>query len=201
MFATARDPLLAHGLIERAGIAHNLLDIFSVAPAAQRVFGVIIEGNVEHGTKIQIEPEKAQQSSGDIAVAPDQIDIVFIAQLLRVRRFASDAPQSRDAPAFLIDCNNGLDVAQVAQIVDELSELRRALEVASEENECSRLHAPKQAGCFRIEFFPGNTRHDQLTKPVSVHWRQASIFIGKYSMINSQRTRAHAQHSTTILSC
>src|SRR6476469_4845871 len=96
MFAAAADPLPAHGLIKRTGIAHDLFDIFSVAPAVQRVFGVVIEGNVEHGTKIEIESEKAQQTSGDIAVAPDQIDIVFIAQLLRVRRFVSDAPQSRD---------------------------------------------------------------------------------------------------------
>ena len=97
-------------------------------------------------------------------MAPDQSDIVFIAQLLRVRRFVSDASQSRDAPAFLIDRNNGLDVAQVAQIIDELSELCRALEVASEQNECPRLHVTKQPGCFRIEFFSWHASHDQLTK-------------------------------------
>src|SRR5712691_5531794 len=154
MFTAARNPLLAHGLVERAGIAYHLLDIFSVAPAVERILGVVLEGNVEHRAKIEIEPEKAQQTSGDVAVAPDEIDIVLLAQLLRVRRFVSDAPQSRHAPAFLIDRNNRLDVAQVAQIVDELSELRPALEIASEENECSRLHASEQPGCFHIEFFP-----------------------------------------------
>src|SRR5512132_3786430 len=137
MFAAAADPLPAHGLIKRTSIAHNLFDIFSVAPAVQRVFGVIIEGNIEHRTKIEIESEKAQQTSGDVPMAPDQIDVVFISQLLRVRRFVSDAPESRDAAALLIDCDDGLDVAQLTQIVDELSELRRALEIASEENECS----------------------------------------------------------------
>src|SRR5512132_1938260 len=172
MFAAAGDPLPAHGFIKRTGIAHNLFDIFSVTPAVQRVFSVIIEGNVEHRTKIEIEPEKAQQTSGYVAVAPDQIDIVLLAQLLRVRRFVSDAQQSRHAPAFLIDRNNGLDVAQVAQIVDELSELRRALEVSSEENECRRLHAPKQTGCFRIKFFSGNTRHYQLTNGIGLHGAQ-----------------------------
>src|SRR4051794_40982914 len=111
MFAAARDTLFAHGFIERAGIAHNLFDAFSVTPAVQRVLGVVIERNVEHRTKIEIEPEKTQQTSGDIAVAPDQIDVVFIAQLLRVRRFVSYAPQSRDASAFLIDCDDRLDVA------------------------------------------------------------------------------------------
>src|SRR6476620_182766 len=172
MFAAAADPLPAHGLIERTGVAHNLFHIFPVTPAVQRVFSVIIEGNVEHRTKIEIEPEKAQQTSRDVAVAPDQIDIVLLAQLLRVRRFVSDAPQSRNAPAFLIDRNNGLDVAQVAQIVDELSELRPTLEIASEENVCPRLHAPKQTGCFPIELFSGNTRHYQLTNRIGLHGAQ-----------------------------
>src|SRR5438067_5542328 len=134
MFAATGDPLPAHGLIKRTGIAHNLFDIFSVTAAVQRVFGVIIEGNVEHRTKIEIEPEEAQQPSGDVAVAPDQIDIVLVAQLLRVRRFVSDAPQPRHASALLIDCNNRLDLAQVAQIVDELSQLCPTLEIASEKN-------------------------------------------------------------------
>src|ERR1700756_3659030 len=156
MFAAAGDPLLAHGLIKRTGIAHNLLDVFSIASAAQGILSVLIERNVEHGTKIQIESEKAQQTSGDVAVAADEIDIVFITQLLRVWRFVSDAPQSRYAPAFLIDRNDGLDVAQLAQIVDELSELRRTLGVAAKDNECPRLHPPKQPGCFHIEFFSGH---------------------------------------------
>src|SRR5438874_7988084 len=94
------------------------------------------------GQRSRLNP-KAQQTSGDLAVAPDQIDIVLVAQLLRVRRFVSDAPQSRDASAFLIDRNNRLDLAQVAQIVDELSKLRPTLEIASEKNVCPRLHAPK----------------------------------------------------------
>src|SRR6266446_11011056 len=110
MFAAAADSLPAHGLVKRTGVAHNLFYIFSVTPAVQRVFGVIIEGNVEHRTKIEIEPEEAQQTSGDVAVTPDQIDIVLLPQLLRVRWFVSDAPQSRHAPAFLIDCNDGLDL-------------------------------------------------------------------------------------------
>jgi hypothetical protein len=159
MFTAAGDPLPAHGFIKRAGIAHDLFDIFSIAPAAQRIFRVIIEGNVEHGTKVEIKSEEPQQTSGDLAVTPDELDIVFIAQLLRVRRFVSDEAQSRDAAAFLIDCDDGLDVTQVAQIVDELSKLRPALEIASEKNVCARLDAPKQTGCFRIEFFSGNSRH------------------------------------------
>src|ERR1051326_2095128 len=113
MFTAARNLLPAHRLVERTGIAHNLLDIFSVTPAVERILCVILEGNVEHGAKIEIETKKAQQTSRDVAVAPNQIDIVPVPKLLRIRRLISDAPQPRDASAFLIDCNNWLDVAQV----------------------------------------------------------------------------------------
>src|SRR2546427_12709698 len=102
MFTTTRNPLLPHGLVEHAGIAHNLLDIFSVTPAVERILCVILEGNVEHGTKIEIETKKTKQTSRDVAVAPNQIDIVLISQLLRIRVPISDAPQPRDASAFLI---------------------------------------------------------------------------------------------------
>jgi len=60
----------------------------------------------------------------------------------------------------------------VAQIVDQLSELRPALEIASKKNVCPRLYAPKQTGCFRIEFFSGNTRHYQLTNGIGLHGAQ-----------------------------
>jgi hypothetical protein len=105
-------------------------------------------------------------------MSPDQIDIVLVAQLFRVRRFVSDQAQSRDASAFLIDRDDWLDVAQVAQIIDELSQLRRALEIAAKKNLRSRLHAPKQTGCFRVEFFSGNTRHNQLPKGIGLHGAQ-----------------------------
>src|SRR4030095_11542114 len=97
MFAPAGDPLPSHCFVKRTGISHNLLDSFSVAPAAQRILGVVIERNVEHRAKIEIESKKTQQTSGDVAVTPDQIDVVLLAQLLRIRRFVSDQAQSRDA--------------------------------------------------------------------------------------------------------
>src|SRR5262245_45835718 len=172
MFAAAHNPLLAHRLIESTCVAHHLFDSFAVASAKQRILGVIVEGNVEDGAKIEIEPKNAQQASGDVAVSPDQIDVVFVAQLLRVRRFASDASESRYASAFLINCDDWLDVAQVAQIVDKLSELGRAVQTASEKNICPRLYPLKQTRCFCIEFFSGNTRHDQLTKRIALHGGQ-----------------------------
>jgi hypothetical protein len=172
MLAAAGDPLPAHGIVKRCGVAHHLFDSFPVAPAVQRILGVIVEGNVEHWTQIEIEPEKPEQTSRDVTVSPDQIDIVLIAQLLRVWRFVSDAPESRDAPTFLINCDDGLDVAQVAQIINEPSELRSALEIASENNVCPGLDAPKQTRRFGIEFLPRNTRHDQLTQRIGLHGAQ-----------------------------
>jgi hypothetical protein len=142
--------------LNAAGIAHNLLDVFSRNSRPYNEFSASsLKEMSSTGTKIEIEPEKAQQTSGDVAVTPDQIDIVLFAQLLRVRRFVSDAPQSRDASAFLIDCDDRLDVAQVAQIVDKLSELRRALEIASEQNVCPGCTRRNKRAVSASSSFPG----------------------------------------------
>ena len=118
------------------------------------------------GTKIEIESENAQQPSGDVAVAPDQIDIILVAQLLRVRRLAADQAQPRNAAAFLIDGDDRFDFAEIAQIVDQLSQLRRAFDVAPEKNESARLNAPKHFRAGGIEFLAGNAAEDQLTERI-----------------------------------
>src|SRR5574338_128165 len=89
MLAAAGDPLPFHSLVERSRIADDLLDGFPVAPAAQRILSIVIKRNVQHRTKIEVETKEAQQPSSDIPVTPDQIDIVLLTQLLRVRRFFS----------------------------------------------------------------------------------------------------------------
>ena len=40
------------------------------------------------------------------------------------------------------------DDPQVAEIVDQLPELTRALDIAAKENEAARLDPPKQGGAF-----------------------------------------------------
>ena len=61
MFAAARDPFPAQGVVKGAGQPDDLLDVPSVAAAAKRVIRLVVEGNVEHRTKIEIETEKPQQ--------------------------------------------------------------------------------------------------------------------------------------------
>src|SRR5437870_12546118 len=163
MLAAACDPLPSHRFVNRARISNDLLDIFSVATAAQRIVGIVIEGNVEYGTQIQIESEEAQQTSGNVAVTPDQFYIVFVAQLLRVRRLVADQTQSRNATALLIDGDDGLDFAQIAQIVEELPELRGAFDIPAEKNERARLHFTEKPGRRRLEFilFGRNIERDR----------------------------------------
>ena len=84
MFSAACDPLPFHRLVERAGVANDLLDRFSVTTATQRIVCIVVKGNVEHWTKVEIEAEKPEQSSGDIAVFLDKMDIVLVPQLLCV---------------------------------------------------------------------------------------------------------------------
>ena len=48
--------------------------------------------------------------------------------------------------------------------IDQLAQLRRALDVAPEQDETTRLYAPKQFHGFRVEFFTRNAREDELTE-------------------------------------
>src|SRR5260370_41173175 len=169
MFAAARDPLLSHRVVEGSGITHDLLNSFAVTAAAQRIVRAVVERNVEDRTKIQIESENAQQTSSDIPMSADKIDIVLVAQLLRVRRFASDQSQARYAPTLLIDGDDRFRFAQIAQVIDQFAQLGRAFDVAPEKNEPARLHTPEQFGAGGIEFLSGNAAEYQLTERITLH--------------------------------
>jgi hypothetical protein len=97
-------------------------------------------------------------------VTPHEIDIVLISELLRVRRFVPDQAQSRNATALLVNGDDWFGLAQVAQIIDKLSELSGALDVPTEKNESPWLHPPKQLCRFCVQFFAGHASHDQLTE-------------------------------------
>src|SRR2546422_7766980 len=130
MFAATGDSLPAHGVVECTGVAHNLLDRSSVTAAAKGIVGVVIERDIEHRAKIEIETENAQQPSGDVTVTTDKIDIVLVAELLRIRRLVADETQTRNATAFLVDRDDRFDLAQIAQVVDQFTQLRRGRDVA-----------------------------------------------------------------------
>jgi hypothetical protein len=118
MFAAAENPLLPHRVVERTRQSHHLVDSLAVAAAPQRIIGLIIEGDVENRTEIEIEPEEAQEPTGYFPMAPDEFEIVPVAQLLRIRRLVSDEPEARDAASLLIDRDDRLDFAEVAQVID-----------------------------------------------------------------------------------
>src|SRR3978361_2312754 len=151
MFAAARDAFRAKRFVERTGEMDHLIDGFAVAAAAERIVRLVVEGDIEHGTEIEIKTEKPKQPPGDLAVSPNECNLALVAELLRVRRFVTNQAQTGDPPPFLIDRDERLDLTQVSQVIDQLPQLRRAGDVAAEKNEAARLHAPIERGCFRIE--------------------------------------------------
>src|SRR4030095_12096876 len=110
MFAAACDPLPPQRHVESAGIANDLLDCFPVAAASQRIFSIVIERNVQDRAQIQIETEEAKQSSRDVPMTFDKFQVILVAQLLRIRRLATDQSEPRNAAPFLINGNNRLDL-------------------------------------------------------------------------------------------
>ncbi len=94
-------------------------------------------------------------------------DVVLLAELLRVGRFVPDQAQTRNAAAFLIDRDDRFDVAQVAQIVDQLPQLRRARDVAAKQNVAARLHAAEERGGCGIEFRAGHAGEEELSELIA----------------------------------
>ena len=105
-----------------------------------------------------------QQPARDGAVALDEPEVVLVAELDGVGRFVADLPQPRDAPAFLIDGDDRLDGAQVAQVVDELPQLRGRLDVSPEEDEPARLDAPEGGGGVGVEREAGDAGEEELAE-------------------------------------
>src|SRR5207302_6871655 len=135
MLAAARDFFLAQAVVERSGELIYLLDTCSIAAAAQRIIRVVVERNIEHRAEVEIESENAKESAGHATVAAHKLGVIFFPKLLRIRRLVADDFEPRDASAFLVDRDDRLDLAQVAEIVDELPQLRGRLDVADEKNE------------------------------------------------------------------
>jgi hypothetical protein len=160
MLSTTQDPLPSHSVVERTREANDLVDRLSIAAAAQGIVRVVVERNVEHGTKVEVESEQPKQPARNVAVPPDERNIAAIAQLLGIRRFVPDQTQPGNASAFLVYRDDRLDLAQVPQIVDQLPELKRALDVATEKDVAAWLNAPKQRGTFGIQFIAWNTSED-----------------------------------------
>ena len=99
----------------------------------------------------------------------DEAEIIAITELLGVRRLVADELEAGNAAAFLIDRNDGLDVAKIAQIVDEFAQLGGGLDVPSEEDESSGLEFLVESGVLRREFISGDADEQKLTRVVRWH--------------------------------
>jgi hypothetical protein len=114
--------------------------------------------------KIEVEPEEPEQATGDLAMSPNERNVVALPQLLRVRRFVPDEAEARHAAAFLVDRDDRLDVAEVAEVVDQLPELCGTRDIAPEEDVAAGLHATEQRSRLRIELGAGDAGEQKLTE-------------------------------------
>jgi hypothetical protein len=119
MFAATQDPLLAQCFVKGARQPNDLFHCLSVAAAAERIVGVVIERNVEDGTEVEVETEKTEEPAGNFTVTPDEGYVVAIPQLLGVRRLVPDQAEPRDASAFLVDRYDRFDGTEIPEIIDQ----------------------------------------------------------------------------------
>ena len=157
MFSAAKNPALQERVVECTGEPNDLVYCRSVAPAAKRIICLIIEGDIQHGTQIEIEPEQPEQLAGQRPMESDEWFLVFLPELLSAGRLIANQPESRNPASFLINRNDRLSPGKIAQVINKLSQLRWRLDVAAEKNVATGLHLPKNPGRFRVKIEPGNT--------------------------------------------
>jgi hypothetical protein len=97
-------------------------------------------------------------------MASHQRAVSFDAQLLGIGRLVANIAQPRNAPAFLVDGDDGFDLAQVPQVIAELSQLRGILQVPAEENETAGLELFEPRGGGTVEFRGGDSSEKKLAK-------------------------------------
>jgi hypothetical protein len=64
----------------------------------------------------------------------------------------------------LVNGDEWLDVRQIAKIVNEFAELRRALDVAAEQDEATRLKFSEASGSFGVQICARDAHEEELAE-------------------------------------
>lgn len=176
VFCAGKDALGAHGAVEHASVIDDLLGVFAPAAALERVVGGIIVGDVEDGAEVEIEAKESENLAGEFAVLLDEIWVTFVAESLCVWGFLPDEAQAGDAASLLVDGDEGLDVGQVAKVVDEFAELFRRDDVPPEENKAARLKLFEAGGGFLVKFRTWDAGKEELAEEFGIgHGRRIEV--------------------------
>ena len=164
VLAAAEDAAATERVVELTRQRDHLSHAPPVAAAAERVRCLVVEGDIEHGAEIEVEPEEPQQAGGQVAVPPHEGRVALVAELLCVWGLLADQPEPRHAAPFLIDGDHGLHRGEVAEVVDQPPHLLGRRDVATEENEAARLYPPQHRCRVGVERRPRNADEQQLTE-------------------------------------
>ena len=150
VLAAGEDSGGLHRAVKDAGHFNDLIRSGAVAPPAKGVIRLVIKGDVEHGTEVEIKSEKPEQFPGERAMPCDQDRISFLTQLSGIGRFIAQKFEPGDPSSFLVDGDDRLDGAEFAELIGEPAELCGCLNIAAKENESPRLNPADEIGIFRI---------------------------------------------------
>jgi hypothetical protein len=151
VLAAGEDTLRAKTLQERLGVARDLPGASSPGAPAQRVLGLVVEGNIEDGAQVEIETEQPQQLPRRPAVTLDEFGIAHVAQLNRVRRLLAEFLEPGDPASLLVDRDDRLDRTQVPEAVDQVAQLPRFLYIAGEQDKAAGIDVLDDAPGLGVE--------------------------------------------------
>ena len=139
-----------HGAVKDAGHLNDLIRSGAVAAPAKGVISLVVKGDVEHRTEIEIESEKPQKLPCECAMPRDQDRISLLAKLPGIGRFVAQELESRDPPSLLVDGDDRLDGAELPKLISEPAQLPWSFDVPAKENESPWLDSADEIGVLRI---------------------------------------------------
>jgi len=123
VLAAGEDAGGLQGLVENACHRNDLISAGPVASPPKGVVGLVVEGDVEDRTEVEIEPEDTQKLSSELSMAGNKLKITFVTELAGVGWFVAEELEAGDSASFLVDGDDRLDVAELTETVGESPQL------------------------------------------------------------------------------
>jgi hypothetical protein len=169
MLTAGEDACGLQGAVEDTRHLNDLICGSAVAATAQGIIRLIVKGNVEYWAEVEIESEESQQFSGEFTMSGDEREIPPVTKLAGIRRLIAEKLQSGNAPPFLINRDDRLNLADCTELIGKVAKLGGGLDISSKKNESSGLYSSDEICIVIVNFDSRDAEEQELTDGSAFH--------------------------------